>query len=107
TGMGYGAATGVLVAGALATQLQVHPSRVLGFDIGAGLGGLAGAALTSPFLFGERTEGRDRTFLTAIMAGLVAGGTVGWFLAPSSGGSASWKALPVAGVVGTAQLGDG
>lgn len=109
TGMGYGAAAGVLVAGTLATQLQEHPSRVLGLDIGAGLGGLAGAALTSPFLFGERTEGRDRTFLVATMGGIAVGGTIGWLAAPSAGGekSSSWKPTPVAGVVGSSQLGDG
>ena len=109
SGMGYGAATGVLVAGALATHFQEHPSRVLSLDIGAGLGGLAGAALASPFLFGDRTEGRDRAFLFSTMGGIAVGGTIGWLAAPSIGHSESsgWKPLRVAGVVGSSQAGDG
>lgn len=85
-GMGYGAAGGVLLAGALATQIQPSPSRVLSLDIGAGLGGLAGAAVTSPFLFGKRTVGRDRSFLVTTIAGTLVGGAVGWLVAPSSPG---------------------
>lgn len=108
-GMGYGAASGVLVAGALAAQFQPPSSRVLGLDIGAGLGGLAGAAVTSPFLFGKRTEGRERTFLLSTMAGTVVGGTIGWLAAPSSSSSteAASRGLPIAGVIGASQASDG
>lgn len=109
TGMGYGAAAGVLVAGAMATQIKEHPSRVLSLDIGAGLGGLAGAALASPFLFGDRTEGRDRTFLLSTMGGIAIGGTIGWLAAPKPQVSerSGWAPQPMAGVVGASQLGDG
>lgn len=106
-GMGYGAASGVLVAGVLAAQFQPSSSRVLALDIGAGLGGLAGAAVTSPFLFGKRTEGRERTFLLSTMAGTVVGGTIGWLAAPSPSGEKASRGAPLAGVIGSSQAKDG
>ena len=80
TGLGVGAGAGVLLAGALATQISPEASRVSLIDLGAGLGGLAGAAAASPLLFGERTEGRERGFLVTTMASTVAGGALAWFL---------------------------
>jgi hypothetical protein len=77
-GIGYGAAAGVLLAGALATQIDIEPSRVLAVDLGAGLGALAGAAAASPFIFGERTPSGDRVFLVTTMATTVAGGVLSW-----------------------------
>lgn len=107
-GMGYGAAGGVLLAGALATQISAPSARVLGLDIGGGLGGLGGAAITSPFLFGRRTEGRERTFLVTTMAGTVVGGTIGWLVAPSVSSSARGAgSAPMAGVIGASQAKDG
>jgi hypothetical protein len=50
TGAGYGAAIGLVGAGALATFVDVSPSRVLLVDMGAGLGALAGAAAASPLV---------------------------------------------------------
>jgi hypothetical protein len=88
-GMGYGAGAGVLLAGALATQVQVASSRVLLIDLGAGLGGLAGAAAASPLVFGkEHTQGKDRAWLGSVAAGTLAGGVVSYFItepAPHSG----------------------
>lgn len=109
SGMGYGAAGGVVLAGVLATQVRAPSSRVLGLDIGAGLGGLAGAAITSPFLFGDRTEGRDRAFLIATMAGTITGGAIGWLVAPSESRATPRAEVgaPLAGVVGASQAKDG
>jgi hypothetical protein len=77
-GIGYGAAAGVLLAGALATQVDIEPSRVLAVDVGVGLGGLAGAAAGSPFIFGERTPSGDRAFLATTIGGTLAGGILSW-----------------------------
>lgn len=80
-GMGYGAGAGVLVAGALATQVQVAPSRVLLVDLGAVLGGLTGAAAASPLVFGDnKTETKDRVWLASVAAGTVAGAGVALFV---------------------------
>ncbi len=80
-GMGYGAGAGVVVFGALATKFHIAASRVLLIDLGATLGGLTGAAATSPLLFGEeRSEGKDRAFLASAGAGLVAGGTIAYLM---------------------------
>lgn len=77
-GLGIGTAAGVLLAGAAATRLQVEPSRVLIIDLGAGLGGLAGAAAASPFIVRDRTEGGDRAFLLTTMGTTIAGGVAAW-----------------------------
>jgi hypothetical protein len=77
-GLGIGTAAGVLLAGAAATQLEVEPSRVLIIDLGAGLGGLAGAAAASPFIVRDRTEGGDRAFLLTTMGTTIAGGVAAW-----------------------------
>ncbi|HMJ56412.1 MAG TPA: hypothetical protein VK540_30300 [Polyangiaceae bacterium] len=77
-GLGIGTAAGVLLAGAAATRLQVEPSRVLIIDLGAGLGGLAGAAAASPFIVRDRTEGGDRAFLLTTMGTTIAGGIAAW-----------------------------
>ena len=113
TGLGVGAATGVLLAGALATQIAPEASRVSLIDLGAGLGGLAGAAAASPFLFGERTVGRERAFLVTTMATTVAGGAFAWFLTrphsadpPPKTAAASWGA-PFAGLIGESEARNG
>jgi hypothetical protein len=105
-GIGYGAAAGVFLAGALATQVDVEPSRVLAVDLGAGLGGLAGAAAGSPFIFGERTPSGDRAFLATTMACTVAGGVLSWIWtdrrappSPVSAPTASPVFLPFVGAV--------
>ena len=76
-GLGYGAGIGVVLAGALATQLEVEPSRVLAVNLGAGLGGLAGAAAWA-HSFRERTKAGNRTFVISTMAATVAGGLAAW-----------------------------
>ena len=106
TGMGYGAAIGLVTAGALATQVTVSPSRVLLVDVGVGGGALLGAAAASPLIFNDLTEGKTRTWLAATMAGGIAGGAVTWFLTRNvpAGQAVQSGALkfgePMAGVVG-------
>lgn len=77
-GLGIGTAAGFLLAGAAATRLDVEPSRVLIIDLGAGLGGLAGAAAASPLIVRDRTEGGDRAFLLTTMGTTIAGGVAAW-----------------------------
>jgi hypothetical protein len=99
-GLAIGTAAGVLLAGAAATRLSVEPSRVLIIDLGAGLGGLAGAAAASPFIVKDRTEGGDRAFLLTTMGTTIAGGVAAWLwtrkTAPSSPATA--LSLPRVGV---------
>lgn len=80
-GMGYGAGAGVLVAGALATQVHVASSRVLLVDLGATLGGLTGAAAAGPLVFGGATSAaKDRAWLASVAAGTLVGAGVGLFI---------------------------
>jgi hypothetical protein len=73
---------------------------VLAIDLGAGLGGLAGAAATSPFIFKERTTGGDRAFLIATMGATLAGGAAAWFWTRKPPSRAFLPpAIPYAGVV--------
>src|SRR5207247_318521 len=60
TGMGYGAAIGLVSAGLIATRVQTSPSRMMLVDLGVGLGALAGAAAASPLIFENVTEGKTR-----------------------------------------------
>lgn len=107
-GMGYGTGFGVLLAGTLATQIQVAPSRVLLVDLGGMLGTLTGAAAASPLVFGDNnTKGKDRAWLASMAGGTVAGATVSYFItrprAHHAGDDESptqWAALPYGGVIG-------
>jgi hypothetical protein len=99
-GLGLGAGIGVVVAGTVATFVDIEPSRVLAIDLGAGLGGLAGAAATSPFIFRDRTAAGDRAFLIATMGATLAGGTAAWFWTRKPQNRASVPpAIPFAGIV--------
>lgn len=109
-GMGYGTGVGVVLAGVTATQLQVNGSRVLLVDLGAGLGGLAGAAAASPLVFGdEPTEAKNRIWVGSVAAGVVAGGTIGYLMTEPSPGSAEFRPpfLPYGGVIGASATGHG
>jgi len=89
TGMGVGTLSGVLVAGALATQFE-GPSAtdMLAIDLSALLGGLTGAALGTPVLVSQdQSPTRDRIWLSGIMLGTVAGAGISyWILSDESGG---------------------
>jgi len=106
-GLGYGAGIGVLVAGALATQVSVAPSRVLLVDLGASLGALTGAAVASPLLFVDdnNSKAQNRAWYLSVAAGTLIGGGLGfWFTRPTHAGhdkaSAGLSYLPYAGVLG-------
>jgi hypothetical protein len=73
--------------------VTVEPSRVLIIDLGAGLGGLAGAAAASPFIVKDRTEGGDRAFLLTTMGTTVAGGVAAWLWTRKSTPAPPAKAL--------------
>lgn len=84
-GMGYGAGAGVLIAGAVARMLPTLPSsRLLLVDLAAALGGLTGAAVASPLVFGEESKNKNRLWLGSIATGLIVGGTAGLFFTRSS-----------------------
>jgi hypothetical protein len=103
--LGIGALSGV-VAGGVTARLVDAPSssRILLLDLGLGLGGLTGAAVASPLVFGDgESKGRTRLWLGAIGAGFVAGGLTAYLLTDSDGSSDSADGsmlLPEAGVIG-------
>lgn len=98
-GMGYGAIGGVVVGGALATQVDLPTSRVLLIDLGASLGALGGAAAASPLLIVEEEAHptRTRLWLSSVALGTVAGGTIAWWLTRGAEHGASLPFVPYAG----------
>jgi hypothetical protein len=105
-GMGYGAGAGVLLAGALATQVQLPASRVLMIDLGASLGALTAAAAASPLLLVDESESnghtRNRLWLGSVAAGTIVGGALGyWMTRPfaSSNKSATHCVVPSLGLL--------
>jgi hypothetical protein len=114
TGMGYGSAIGLVAAGALATRVTTSPSRVLLVDLGVGLGALAGAALASPLIFDNLTEGKTRGWLAATLGGSLAGGTLAFILTrdswstkdPASTALFRWG-TPSVGVIGGSETRSG
>jgi hypothetical protein len=86
-GMGVGALSGVLLAGAVATQFDVPSSTdVLAIDLSALLGGLTGAALGTPVLVSqEASPTRDRIWLAGIMAGTIAGAGLSYWITQGDG----------------------
>jgi hypothetical protein len=86
-GMGWGSGMGVLAAGLTARLVPIESaSRVLLVDLGAALGGLTGAAASSPLVFTDtEDQTKTRIFLSSIGAGMLAGAVAGYFFtAPSS-----------------------
>jgi hypothetical protein len=82
-GLGWGALSGVLLAGTVATQLDVPSATdVLFIDLSALLGGLAGAALGTPVLVSqEASPTRDRIWLSGIIVGTITGATLSFWAA--------------------------
>jgi hypothetical protein len=104
-GMGYGAAAGVLAAGTVARFIpEPTASRILLVDLGAGLGGLTGAALASPLIFGDPNEKQNRIWLSSIAVGMIGGGTAGYLITrpspPEKPRTPSARWLPGAGPIG-------
>lgn len=98
SGMGIGMGLGVLVAGAWATQQAAIPEeRILFVDLGAVLGGMAGAALASPALVGEEiSDMENRLWLTSVAIGSLGGGLLGYAFTDSpSSAKGSGHALRV------------
>jgi hypothetical protein len=95
-GIGWGAASGVLLFGAAATFVEVPASRVLLIDLSTSLGGLLGAAAASPLLLvNEKDATRTRLWLAASAAGAIGGGIVGWIAtAPGRLDGARWPLVP-------------
>lgn len=101
-GMGFGAASGFLVASALALRIETSASRVMFIDLAASLGALTGAAAASPLLLVDEDEvdaKRNRLWLASVGAGTLLGGAVGYLLtrptsAPSGTASAREGARP-------------
>jgi hypothetical protein len=101
-GLGWGAASGVLALGAVATQVDLSASRVLLLDLSTSLGGLAGAAAAAPLLLVDGSNAtRTRLWLASAGAGAVAGGVIGWFATSSDQPKAalSLPALPYVSVL--------
>jgi hypothetical protein len=91
-GIGYGTGAGVLIGGAVATQVTITPSRALLVDLSASLGALAGAALASPLLLVDESDPmRTRLWLASVGAGTIAGGIVGWYATASTPAAAPSK----------------
>lgn len=109
-GLGWGALSGVLVAGAVATQLDVPSATdILFVDLSAVLGGLAGAAVGTPVLVSQDpSPTRDRIWLSGIIAGTLAGATISYWLAHDDAAAApaprasssSWRVQPQLGWMG-------
>jgi hypothetical protein len=100
-GLGYGAGIGVVLAGAAAVRNDIEPSRVQAIDLGAGLGGLIGAAVTSPFIFRQRTAAGDRAFLATTMGCTLAGGAAAyWFTRKPAAAKTALPVLPYLGPIG-------
>ena len=115
-GMGYGAALGVVSAGAAATQVPVAASQVLFIDLAAALGGLTAAAVGSPLLLvdgddDEARQTRERLWLGGVGTGILVGGVIGYFMTRPSGradfDAPGFAALPQAGVIGMSQAPSG
>lgn len=83
-GVGEGIGAGLVAAAVLASVAQPDPNHLVNVDFGAGLGALVGAAAGSPFLLQSATTSTDRAFLACTTGGALAGGILGWWLAPST-----------------------
>lgn len=107
-GLGIGAAAGVAAMGTTAIFVKVAPTRALVVDLGAGLGALGGAALSSPLIFENVTPNKARGFIAATTAGAIAGGVTAWLLTRERAPSASsLHVMPNVGVIGSSDTKNG
>ncbi|MBI4701213.1 MAG: hypothetical protein HY744_08660, partial [Deltaproteobacteria bacterium] len=79
-GMGYGAMGGCLLAQVAAVHFRPQPLRVLAYDVGGLLGGLAGASAASPLLFDNPTQAATRAWVGATAGGIALGLGVAWYV---------------------------
>jgi hypothetical protein len=114
-GMGYGAGLGWLAAAAAATVVDVSPPRVLAIDLGGIVGGLGGAALGSPLLFGEPTAGQQRAWLGITAGGSLLGAGFAWYMTRGAPKKAEPRAkarsgatlgVPLPGILGESVMGE-
>lgn len=107
-GLGIGAAAGVAAMGTTAIFVKVAPTRALVVDLGAGLGALGGAALSSPLIFENVTPNKARGFIAATTAGAIAGGVTAFLLTRDRAPSASsLHVMPNIGVIGASDTKQG
>jgi hypothetical protein len=107
TGAGIGTLVGLAGAGTAAVFMPVSASRVLLVDLGAGIGGLAGAAGGSPLIFETVTPARTDGFVAATLGGIAIGGTTAWFLTRDKGKRAAelpFDLTPTTGVIGQSEV---
>jgi hypothetical protein len=113
-GAGYGAGFGWLGAASLSLYLRPSTSRVVGFDLGALMGALGGAALGSPLLLDAPTAAQQRVWLGMTGGMAIIGGAVGWFVTrpkippaakTQQHAERSWP-MPVFGLLGESRAGE-
>lgn len=104
TGWGFGTAFGLVGGGVLATLVRVPASRVLLVDLGAVLGGLAGAAAGSPLIVDNLNPDKTRGWAVATLAGALVGTAAGvWFTRNIKPQPIAWHyGTPYVGVIGVA-----
>jgi hypothetical protein len=107
SGMGYGAGLGWLAAAAVAVHVQPPPLRVLAVDLGAVLGGLAGAAVGSPLLVGTPSAGKQRAWAGVTAGSALAGGVITAIVVHPrrATGGVSLPGMPMIGVLGESRVG--
>ncbi len=110
-GLGYGALGGILLGGLVGRGVEQSPSRILMMDVGVGLGALSFAAVGSPLLIADNTEGRERAFVLLTMSGALAGGATAYLITGNSDFLAAndlpMRGQPLAGVIGQSMRDDG
>jgi hypothetical protein len=108
TGWGFGTAFGLVGGGVLATLVRVPASRVLLVDLGAVLGGLAGAAAASPLIVDNKEPDNTRGWAVATLGGAVLGTAAGvWLTRAIKPPPIAWRwGTPSVGVIGTPRSGE-
>lgn len=110
TGGGIGAVAGLALAAGTASFVRLPTGRILLVDLGASVGGLAGAALASPLVFQDVTDAKARGFFAAAAGGMVAGGALTWWLTRKDKGpnlGMFENVTPTLGVIGSSATREG
>lgn len=106
-GVGWGALSGVILAGAVATQIEAPSATdMLFIDLSALLGGLLGAAVGTPVLVSQDpSPARDRIWLSGIMAGTISGAALSYWITQSGDARPAAEPAPARGVSVSPRLG--